>query len=250
MGMTPENARTVAQDDIQRLIVEHASEDPAALALKWHGRSDLPVKEIAEQLACRRRAKGKLPSIACGSFVYEREALEICSSEATAAYKSRVMSGTRLIDMTGGLGIDSLFLSNSFDEVVYCERDAGLCEVFRANLRFRAAANVAVREGDSLNILSSCADSSFDWLYADPKRRESGRRSVALERSSPNVVAHRELFLRKARNVCVKCSPMLDLTKAIAQFVDVSKVIVVSVDGEQVLNEIVGADAAELGHLE
>jgi hypothetical protein len=50
------------------------------------------------------------------------------------------------------------------------------------------------------------------WIYVDPARREEGRRSIALEVASPDVVASHDLLLRHAQRICIKASPALEIS--------------------------------------
>ena len=101
------------------------------ILLKYSGKIDLPIKEIAEQIECRKKAEKKLPSLRRQNLIYKKISLEQSSSEITAEYKSSRLSGRRIIDLTGGLGIDSIYFSKIFDEVIFCERSKELCEIVR-----------------------------------------------------------------------------------------------------------------------
>ncbi|NTU50391.1 MAG: hypothetical protein HGA87_05870, partial [Desulfobulbaceae bacterium] len=127
--MTFQELQNLLQPDIQALLALHRSDDPAAFAMQFHGRRDLPVRAMAEQLACRQKAVKKLPALSQHNMLYTPLALEQSSGERTAAYKALLLSGKRVIDLSGGLGVDAMFLARVFQEVVYCERDPLLCAV-------------------------------------------------------------------------------------------------------------------------
>lgn len=230
--MDPRYIQALLTEDVRRCIGGLSQEDPYAVALAPGPIAGLPPKAVAEQVACRRKAERKLPTISRGPFLYDRTALEQCSSEATARYKARLLRGRRAIDMTGGLGIDAMYLAEVFEEVVYCEANGDLVELFRANAALRRLDNVRIHAGDSLDTLSRFADDSFDWIYVDPSRRPGGRRTVSLDKSEPDVVACRALLLRKAPRVCVKSSPLLEPRRAAEKLPHIQAVEVVSVEGE------------------
>ena len=230
--MIREELNYLLKPDIQALLELHRSDDPAAFAMQFHGRKELPVRAMAEQLACRQKAVKKLPTLSKYNLLYTPLALEQSSGERTAAYKTSIMSGTRAIDLSGGLGVDAMFLNRVFQEVVYCERDPLLCAVVEHNLKMIGIANVAVQNGDSISLLAAYLDNFFDWIYVDPARREEGRRFIALEAASPDVVASHDLLLRHAQRVCIKASPALEISGLKKLLPALHTIVVVSVDRE------------------
>jgi hypothetical protein len=230
--MTFDELHSLLDPQVLALIDAHAGDDPAAFAMRFHGRSDLPVRAMAEQIACRKKAAVKLPSLSGFPLLYTRLALEQASGERAAEWKASLMSGRRAIDLTGGLGIDTLFLARRFEKVVSCERDEALARLAEANRRTLGVTNVETRTGDSEEILAGYADDLFDWVLVDPARREHGGRSAGLQQSSPDVVCLHDLMLRKAAKVCVKASPALEISGLETQLPALSEVIVLSVDGE------------------
>ena len=218
--------------DFQAMLELHYSDDPAAFAMQFHGRKDLPVRAMAEQIGCRQKAAKKLPALSRHNLLYTPLALEQSSGERTAEYKSAIMSGKRVIDLSGGLGVDTMFLARVFGEVVYCERDQVLCALVEHNMKQCGISNVEVKCGDSVDLLRSYLDDSFDWIFVDPARREQGRRSIALEAASPDVVACHDMMLCKAKRVCIKASPVLEISGLKKLLPALQTIIVVSVDRE------------------
>ncbi len=174
--MTIAELHNLLQLEIQALLALHHFADPAAFAMRFHGRRDLPIQAMAEQLACRQKAVKKLPMLSQHNLLYTPLALEQSSGERTAAYKVSLMSGKRALDLTGGLGVDSMFLARTFQEAVYCERDPLLCAVVEHNLKVSGIANVQVRNGESISLLAAYPDDFFDWIFVDPA---AVRRGVA-----------------------------------------------------------------------
>jgi len=77
------------------------------------------------------------------------------------------------------------------------------------------------------------ADNTYSLIYLDPSRRnESGRKVVALEDCSPNIVELQDSLLKRANRVIVKLSPMLDISLALSQLRGVEEVHVVGAGGE------------------
>ena len=221
----------LVKDEVQLIIRNNENTPVDKLVLKLNG-SKLPVHLIADQIKCRKKALKKFPTYSTKKLIYESTAFEQSSSEATAILKSRLMNGKRLIDLTGGLGIDTVTLSNNFNHVVYSEMNPNLVELFRYNSALFETQNIEINYGDSIEYLKKYMDKIFDWIYLDPARRDAGRRSVDLEYCSPNVYEHLDLLKEKSDNICIKVSPAFDFTEAERKLPGLADYIVVSVNNE------------------
>ena len=230
--MTSSELQALLEPGVIALIEAHAQDDPSVFAMLFHGRSDLAVRAMAEQIACRQKAAKKLPSLSQFPLLYTRLGLEQASGERTADWKAGLMSGHRIIDLTGGLGIDTIYFARRFADVVSCERDEVLAELAAYNRRAIGVTNVQSMVGDCVAILEGFSDDFFDWVFVDPARREHGGRSVGLEAASPDVVSLHDLLLRKAPLVCIKASPALEISGLEKKLPALSSIVVVSVDGE------------------
>jgi hypothetical protein len=230
--MTPQELQTLLNPDIQALLASHHSADPATFAMQFHSHTELPIRAMAEQLSCQQKAVKKLPILSQYNLLYTPLALEQSSGERTAEYKASLMSGKKAIDLSGGLGVDSIALAKVFQEVVYCERDPLLSSVVEHNMKVSGINNVAVKNGESISMLAEYPDNFFDWIYVDPARREQGQRSIALEAASPDVVACHNLLLQKSPKVCIKASPALEISGLKKLLPALHSIVVVSVDRE------------------
>ena len=169
-----------------------------------------------------RKLARKLPDwAAAGVEVPGALALEQCSSSATAAYKAKLVRPAfrpdtdgplrhgRILDLTGGLGVDARALAGVARELVYFERDAELAEAARRNFARLGAANIEVR---CETVTPETELPEADLIYADPARRDAaGRKVFRLEDCSPDILPLLPLLLRKAPAVLLKLSPMADL---------------------------------------
>ncbi len=230
--MNLDEIELLKRPEIYKYIDIYKNYDSKELALKLSKNDMLPTRAIAEQVLCYQKAKKKLPSFIDKNLLFERVALEQSSSEVTAHYKSSIISGDRIIDLTGGLGIDELFFVNSFNNVTYCELNNVIYSIFKYNISLLNLTNIEVNNTDSIEYLLKKENNSFDWIYIDPSRRNADRRSVDLEFCSPNVYDNMELFFEKTENVMIKAAPAYDLTEAIKRFPYLTEIHVVSVDGE------------------
>ncbi len=173
--------------------------------------------EILAQLDADRARKvaRKLPGwAAAGAEIPGSLALEQCSSSATAAYKAEVLHAAasrfpRILDLTGGLGVDALAFSRIADQVDCFERDPALADAARRNFARLGAGNIRVR---CETVAPDTPLPDADLIFADPARRDAaGRKVFLLEDCSPDILALLPTLLRKAPAVLLKLSPMADL---------------------------------------
>lgn len=219
------------------LIKANEDADIRSLALKL--RKDAFTAEetdfILMQIAGRQTAKQKIPSWYINDeIIYPIHlSLEQASSEITAKYKASLISEkmNTLVDLTGGIGVDFSFLSSQFQDAVYVEQDATLCETAKYNFAQLKLTNVTVRNDRAENYLSKL--DSVDLIYLDPSRRSnSGQKVVRIEDCSPNLNLLKNELISKSQAVWVKYSPMLDISRALDQLEYVSEVHIVSVNNE------------------
>ena len=80
--------------------------------------------------------------------------MEQCSSELTAEYKSSLVKGKTLIDLTGGMGVDTAFLSDNFEKTFYVEMQEELCEIAKHNFKVLNK-NIEVVNDKALSLTTS-----------------------------------------------------------------------------------------------
>ena len=117
---------SLVQKDVQHFIKTHTEQNITALALQKNPFPELSWNAILNQIAARQKAKDKLPTwYAASEILFQSKiSIEQTSSEQTAAYKSTLISGTKIIDLTGGFGVDAFYFSKVFSEVLHCEMNA------------------------------------------------------------------------------------------------------------------------------
>lgn len=218
--------------DVNQFIDTVYHLDPQKIILKYHSKSSLPIKAIAEQIECRKKASEKFKNLPYKRLIYTKQAFEQSSSETTAKFKSELLRGKNFIDLTGGLGIDFYFISKNFNENIFCEENSVLAEIFKHNSKTLECENLISRNENSLDVLAEYNDKYFDWIYVDPSRRSSGRRSVDLKYCNPNLNEHLELISKKGKNILIKLSPAFDFKEAQKIFDRMTNFYVVSSDGE------------------
>ena len=184
---------------------------------------------VATQVKNLQKARTKLPSYFAVQAIVPTLAYEQSSSEECAERKQ--LEGESVLDLTCGLGVDSLALSKRFKRVVTLERNEMVAAVARENFRRLGAKNIEVVCSSAEEYLATCTD-HFDWCFSDPDRRgEKGEKLVRLEDCSPDVVALMPTLKRIAEKICIKCSPLFDVDEAFRLFGDCA-VETVSLGGE------------------
>ena len=109
---------------------EHRFDDAVSLMLQKHPGVNLPA--AAQQIEGWQTARTKWPSLATEQhFLFPpRLNREQSSSEATAQYKAEIAGPiSHGADLTGGMGIDSLFLSKQSNRFDYIEQNPALYEI-------------------------------------------------------------------------------------------------------------------------
>jgi len=218
----------------QAFIQEHIEDNVADLVLQGNRYQDVDLKKMAFQIAARQKAKHKLPAWYANERLYFPPPLSVeqGSSEATARFKAGLVSGKKLIDLTGGMGIDCFYMSEGFEQTVYFDQQKDVAEVAAYNFRQLNAHKIKVRAEDAIAALSKNPESA-DWIYADPARRDDRQRKVAqLADCTPNLTGTLPTLFRSAPNILVKTAPLLDIDLAISQLGFVQEVYVIGLDRE------------------
>ena len=137
-------------------------------------------------------------------------------------------------DMTGGMGIDTLLLSDyGRRSVTYIERNSELCTLAERNFSrvCGEGCRITVVNADSVEYLSNAE--RFDFIYADPARRSTtGRKLVSISDCEPDLLPHIDSLLCKCTLMGVKLSPMLDISVALKELRHVQRLYVIGLDGE------------------
>ena len=261
--------------DDKDFIKKHLKDDVNKLALSKFPEG-VDKQFVIRQIQARQVLSKKLPSWAENDeLIFPKKlSLEQCSSEFTAKYKVSLstefveerLSTKRhetisvdscglvdkervLVDLTGGMGVDTAFLSDDFDKTFYVEMQEELCEIAKHNFKVLNK-NIEVVNDNAEHFLTICDE--VDCIYLDPARRdEYGRKMVSLHDCSPDVVELHDLLLEKAKRVLIKVSPMLDIEMVKKELKDISAIHVVAVRNEckEVLIEIQNLRSSESQNL-
>lgn len=221
-------------DNTRKFIEAHAGDDVRRLALQASRFPLVDMPYALQQIEGRQKARRKLPTLYAN---LETEypptlSMEQCSGEPAARYKASLVSGASLIDMTGGFGIDCLFMSEHFREVLCIERNPELLRIAEHNFRLFGREHIRCVADDSIKVISGLTQ-PVDWIYIDPARRgKSGQKTVLLADCEPDMTQIIGLLRNKARHVLVKLSPMIDINAARKQLPYTTSVHIVSSENE------------------
>ena len=216
----------------QHFIQVHADQDPHQIALSGKKYPSYDLSKLASQIQARQKLAFKLPSWVSHAnlFFPPSISLEQASSEATANFKANIVHGN-VLDASGGMGVDSAAFAKKANRVVYVERQQDLKEITAYNHAQLGHTNIQHILGDGLAYLDQ-ADSTFDFIYLDPARRNAkGDKVLLFKDCEPNVLDFLPLIKDKSQ-LLLKTSPLLDLERAILELDGVDKIWVVCVKNE------------------
>lgn len=225
---------TILQFNIQKFIIEKTSSDVSKLALLKNPFPEIDYKLLLNQIEARSKSKDKLPT-----WFNERNiifpskiSVEQTSSELTALYKSELISGTTLIDLTGGFGVDDYYFSKKVEQVVHCEINEELSEIVKHNFQILNCKNIDCYHDDSLLVLRKL-NQKFDWIYIDPSRRNDAKGKVfMLKDCLPNVPDLIDEYFGYCNNILIKTAPILDISAGLSELKNVKEIHIVAVNNE------------------
>jgi hypothetical protein len=220
--------------EIQAFITQHLNSDISVLVLKGTSFTHVSTAELVTQIEAKRRCQFKLPTWFHTNAIYYPNKLNIeqTSSERTAAYKASLLSGSSIIDITGGFGVDCFYFSKHFNAVTHCETNSKLSQIVAYNYKQLQATSIAIHSGDGLDYLKATSK-TFDWIYVDPSRRNAAKGKVFfLKDCLPDVPSHLDLLFSRAKHIMVKTAPLLDITAGIKELQHVKTLHIVALHNE------------------
>jgi hypothetical protein len=215
-------------------LSNHAQDDVGKLMLQAGKFKGIDVKKLVGQILSRQKTAKKLPQWCANLNLIFPQAISVeqSSSEATALYKASIISGQKLIDITGGMGVDCYYLSKRFAETSYFEQQLEVERTAAFNFRVLGAHNITTHQGNSLELLATQSPGA-DWIYADPARRDSNKaKVVSLADCTPDMIQNLPLLFTVASKILIKTSPLLDIDLAVKQLGHVAEVHAVGYEHE------------------
>ena len=220
--------------NIQEFIDKNIGISIAKLALQKNPFPDLDWISILNQIEAKTKAKEKLPTwFSTENIIYPAKiSIEQTSSEKTARYKSDLISGESIIDLTGGFGIDDYYFSKKFKTVTHCEINLELSKIVKHNFEQLQINNCTFYADDSANVLQS-SDEKWDWIYVDPSRRNDAKGKVfMLKDCLPNVPESLDFYFQKSKSILIKTAPLLDISAGLSELKFVKNIHIIALENE------------------
>lgn len=225
---------SILNADIQEFISNNIGADLTKLALQKNPFPTVDYVVILNQIAAKKKSKDKLPTFfRTNNILYPSKiSVEQTSSEKTAQYKSGIVSGDSLIDLTGGFGVDDMYFSKKLKNVVHCEINEELSSIVKYNFNVLQIENIECISSDSVDVLQS-KKQQFDWIYIDPSRRNDAKGKVfMLKDCLPNVPENLDFYFNFTKNILIKTAPILDISAGLLELKNVKNIHIVAIDNE------------------
>ncbi len=224
----------ILNPEIQQFINNNLDKNIAQLALQKNPFPEIEWITILNQIEAKTKSKDKLPFwFAAKNIIYPSKiSVEQTSSEKTASYKSELVSGENLIDLTGGFGVDDFYFAKKIKEVTHCEINPELSQIVQHNFEQLNVKNIDCQSGDSLEILAK-SNSKYDWIYIDPSRRNDAKGKVfMLKDCLPNVPEHLDFLFNHSAKILIKTAPLLDISAGLSELKNVKSIHIVALENE------------------
>lgn len=224
----------ILNDETQQFIDDNLKSDITKLILKGSPFEGISVQELANQIIAKQKSEKKLPTWFSAKNIYfpAKISIEQTSSEITAEYKSKLISGDSIIDITGGFGVDCFYFSKQFKEVVHCEINSELSTIVKHNYQQLKVENITTFSGDGISFLKTIR-TNFDCIYIDPSRRNDIKGKVFLLKDClPNVPENINFLFSKTKQILIKNSPILDISSAINELKFVKEIHIIALNNE------------------
>lgn len=221
-------------DEVQDWLFENIGRDSREVSLKKSIFKNISSSELAGQLKGLQIAKHKFGFLFENKQIYYPPTinLEQSSSQTTAEYKSNLVSGKLLIDLTAGMGTDAYFFSKNFDKVIAIERNPELAEISEYNYNRLGCSNLEYVNSDFKKFLNENPNLKPDLIYLDPSRRNSSGRKFLIEELEPDLNIWMDRLIQISGKVMVKLSPLSDLSNLIEKFHQITEIHPVAVKNE------------------
>lgn len=224
----------ILHPEVQQYIADNLKSDLTKLILKGSPFDAVSIQELANQIVSKKKSEQKLPSWFQAKNIYYPPTISIeqTSSEIAANYKSNLVKGTAVIDITGGFGVDCFYLSKQFKTVIHCEINEGLSTIVKHNYQQLNIKNCATFWGDGIEYIKNTKE-NFDCIYIDPSRRNDLKGKVFLLKDClPNVPENIDLLFLKTNQILIKNAPILDITSTINDLKFVKEIHIVALQNE------------------
>ena len=209
--------KRILSPEIQDFISTNEGKDLYSISLGTKAVAGVPVKTIIEQIKAKAIAERKASILLKAGIYYPPSiSMEQSSSDATAMYKQSLLSGDHLTDLTGGAGLDTIYLAQNHIDAIYIDQNEDLCEVFQYNIGILDISNIEVIHDTAEKFIAN--QSSLGNIYIDPSRRDDSSRFNRFENCEPNIFEIFPILMELADQILIKGSPMLPVYESLRSF--------------------------------
>lgn len=223
--------------DLNDFIKAHRNDDPSSLRLKFHGDQRPWINDAISHIECLRKSQRKFvldngtdltPSLMVSPLSVE----QATSARVGKLHDRLAADASTVLDMTCGLGMDTLMLAaDGRRRVTAIEQQEPLAAATARNLSSHG--NIEVVCGDSPTWLKNYSGHPFDLVFIDPARRgDNGQRVYNLHDCTPDLTEMLPIMSGKAKKCMAKLSPMLDVSRTIADLPGLTALHIVDEGGE------------------
>ncbi|MCZ2085419.1 MAG: RsmD family RNA methyltransferase [Flavobacteriales bacterium] len=224
--------KNILNKEIQQYINANLTTDLHSLLLKKSPFPEISMQEIVQQIKGKKVAQKKFSYLLKDGIIFPPNLnLEQASSQATAEFKAKSLSGKSFIDLTSGFGIDAYFLSQNFEEVTLVEQNAELLAIVKHNWKtLNKKANFI---NENLENFLKQNHEKFDLIYLDPARRDEHKnKKFLLEDLSPNLLEIQDQLLKISDQIVIKLSPLIDISYLISTLKNIVEIQIIAVRNE------------------
>jgi hypothetical protein len=219
---------------VQEFIQNQLGVSITKLALQKNPFPEIDWLTILNQIEAKTKSREKLPTwFTTKAIIYPSKlSVEQTSSERTAEYKSSLIAGNSLIDLTGGFGVDDYYFAKKINKITHCEINTDLSEIVKHNFKQLGVTNINCIAGDSLTTLQSTTE-KWDWMYIDPSRRNDAKGKVfMLKDCLPNVPENLDFYFERSDTILIKTAPLLDIAAGLSELQNVKTIHIIALENE------------------
>jgi hypothetical protein len=185
---------------------------------------------IATQIELKKKLHKKIPAFAEVSCLVTQKAFEQATGGVVAKFKTDYFNKgfTQVVDLTGGLGVETYYWAKRGKKVLYIERNEFLFQLSEFNFgRLDIKNQVIMKCDNALDYIKQVAENSL--IIVDPDRRGAGdTRILSTEEFLPNPIEIWESLRSKNVFILIKLPPIIDITYVQNTFKDLNEIIVIS----------------------
>ncbi|MCG9879862.1 MAG: class I SAM-dependent methyltransferase [Bacteroidia bacterium] len=211
MNTTPGLSELLSSFDLELFLTQNKHKAAEDFLLGSKDNTKELNSLLAEQLSVYPKAKNKIPTFVEKACWFTSKSYEQASSETSAFFKSQLIKGRTLLDLSGGLGVDDWAFSKQFEKIISLDPDVFLNQLVRTNFQKLGVNNIRRLDISAEEFLQATKE-KFDLIFLDADRRIGQGKAFFLENGKPNFLEIENQCKQICPRVLLKMSPMVDLS--------------------------------------